>query len=101
MTSPKPIPHGTPRGYNLHRARGEQPCDDCTHRYNTYREEVRALLDAGVVQVPLELLGALLIAAPTELEERVEQVLGATCVEVAIDAAERADEDEDPLAAAS
>ncbi|WP_367128277.1 hypothetical protein [Saccharothrix sp. HUAS TT1] len=104
MTKRKPIQHGTPAGFDRHRALGDEPCGECTAAaaiHAAYRQEVTDLLATGAAQVPLDLLGALLLAAPTELEERVEQVLGATCVEVAIDAAERAADDDEPLAVAS
>jgi hypothetical protein len=33
------IEHGTHRGYNQHRRRGEIPCRECKDAYNRYRSE--------------------------------------------------------------
>lgn len=39
---PRPIAHGTPAGYALHRRRGEDPCRQCREAHNARNAEGRA-----------------------------------------------------------
>lgn len=83
------IKHGTYTGYNQHRKQGVPVCDDCRDAVNEYLRDyrIRKDLEQGLVTVPLEVLGRLLVAAPTYLEEWVEERIGATRVEVSMTAA--------------
>lgn len=93
---PKPkksgeIVHGTYRAYLWHRRHRNRPCPPCIRANNDYKADLNErerIARHGVVEVPLDVLGLLLLAAPTALEEWVEEQLGATPVEMAISAAE-------------
>lgn len=68
---------GTYAGYQAHYKRDEKPCGPCVHANTVYVGRWRAR--AGRTKnalVPYDVLGALLEAAPTELEEWAEEVLG-------------------------
>lgn len=84
----KQIKHGTYTGYQQHRRHGVPICDECREAVNVYGRDktVRAALAQGLVSVPLEVLGRLLVEASAETEEWVESVIGATRVEVSITA---------------
>jgi hypothetical protein len=79
---------GTYGGYQRHYRNGEDPCDPCTHAHTVYHGQWRVRSGrTRTARVPYELLGALLGAAPTELEERAEEELGDAVVTRAIEAA--------------
>jgi hypothetical protein len=82
---------GTYAAYQRHYKQGEKPCDACVHAHAVYQGQWR--IRAGRTKnalVPYELLGALLAAAPTKLEEMAERRLGDAVVTRAIEAAEGA-----------
>lgn len=89
------IKHGHHNGYTQHRRKGVPVCDDCRDAWTAYvgdRRRLRKELERGLLMVPLEVLGRLLVAAPAELEEWVEEQIGFARVEVAITAATADDE---------
>ena len=82
---------GTYAGYQQHYKRSEKPCRSCTHAHTVYMGQWRTR--SGKTKsalVPYDLLGALLVAAPTHLEEWAEAQLGDSVVTRAIEAASNA-----------
>lgn len=85
---------GTYGGCLVHYRRGEKPCSACMNTQNHYCREWRIRTGrTKSARIPLHVLGALLEAAPIELEEWVEQSLGDLVVTYALErwAADRAE----------
>jgi hypothetical protein len=81
---------GTYGAYQRHYKRGEKPCAACRKAHTAYVALYRARSGrTRNAQVPYEVLGALLTAAPSELEEWAEERLGSSVVTRAIEASER------------
>ena len=117
-TNPKPIEHGTDKGYGQHRHRGDverwktgelercQPCTDAHAKAGAAWRAERArnnpgrrpmentYLKAGTTRVPNELLGALLLAAPPDLADTVTDRLSEFVVKRALWAARRTNPDQ-------
>lgn len=89
----EPPPHpgglcGTYAAYQQHYKRGEKPCAACRHAATVYQGQWRVRngrTDAALV--PYAVLGALLLAAPTDLEEWAEKQLGDAVMTRALEAA--------------
>lgn len=58
----KPIKHGTPSGHKLHHYRGEESCAECHAAYNDDRMACRIHNGQPSVRLPVEVVGALLLA---------------------------------------
>jgi hypothetical protein len=81
--------HGTYAAAQQHYLRGEKPCDACRHATTVYMANWRRRSGrVAVAKAPYEVLGELLLAAPTELEEWAEQILGDSIVACALQAAQ-------------
>lgn len=79
---------GTYAGAQQHRKQGEQVCKSCRHATSVYMGQWRARNGRTKnAVVPYEVLGALLMYAPTEVEEWAESRLGDAVVTRAIEAA--------------
>lgn len=79
---------GTYSGYVVHYRRGEKPCLSCRHARTVYNGRWRALSGRNKrALVPYAVLGALLQAAPSTLEEWAEQRLGDAVVTRALEMA--------------
>ncbi|MFD8496307.1 hypothetical protein [Amycolatopsis sp. NPDC059657] len=81
---------GTYGGYQAHYKRSEKPCPACKHAFTVYmgRWRVRSGRTKNAL-VPYDVLGALLAAVPTELEEWAEARLGDAVVTRALEEAEK------------
>ncbi|GAA0637990.1 hypothetical protein GCM10010174_69780 [Kutzneria viridogrisea] len=81
----QPAPCGSYGAYQRHYKRGETPCRPCKKAAATYIALWRARSGKTKhVLVPVQVLGALLAAAPTEVEEWAEQQIGANPVTAAV-----------------
>lgn len=83
-------PCGTYGAYQRHYKRGEKPCDPCRHAHTVYMGLYRAR--SGKTKhalVPYDVLGALLAAVPTDLEEWAEARIGDATVTRSIEAVAR------------
>ncbi|ANA85451.1 hypothetical protein BOWSER_56 [Gordonia phage Bowser] len=77
---------GTPYGYELHRNRREEVCDDCTRARN--RDQKARSIRAGrqhSVKVSASALGALYLHAPAGQQQRLADELGLDVCEALVD----------------
>lgn len=97
----KPINHGTEGGYNQHRRRGEDACDDCKkaksdyswamHKANMERKGIpisqrqrRAGPRADTISVPIKLFAALYWTADTHTLAALDQHFGEDRIDTVI-----------------
>jgi hypothetical protein len=82
---------GTYAMYQKHYKRGDKPCQDCAHAHAVYMNRWRRRNGrTKTAAVPYAVLGELLLALPTDMEEWAEKQLGDAVVTNAIEAAEEA-----------
>jgi hypothetical protein len=80
--------HGTYAGYMKHRHNGERPCAACKRAQNEYTQARRVRTgQTRNAMVPLAVLGTLLCAAPSDVEEWAEQQLGPALTQRALSVA--------------
>lgn len=66
--------HGTAAGYNRHRENNETPCVDCACARADYQRVKRARTSTRI-QVPVDLVAELYLAAPPALQVAVERAM--------------------------
>lgn len=80
---------GTYAAAQQHYKRGEKPCPACRHATSVYMAQWRRQTGRTTyAKVPYEVLGVLLGAVPTEVEEWAERELGDSVVTAALRAVE-------------
>lgn len=89
--------HGTPAGYNRHLAADEAPCTACNDAKNDYRKLVRART-ASRMQMPVNLIAGLYLAAPIKLQEMVEEYLTAPAIDALVARLDSTDKGKDKAA---
>lgn len=77
---------GTPRGYQAHKSRKEEACDECLLAYN--RDQQARSIRGGrqrALRVSITALGALYLDATAEQQKRLADELGADVCEALVD----------------
>lgn len=78
------LTHGTIHAYRRHRLAGETPCPSCSTA-QADRQRLARARTCDRMQLPVDLIAELYLAAPPEVQERVDGYLTSPVVDVLVD----------------